>query len=107
MSDEHFGVFNSSESYTHHAVARRLGMADTKGRCSQFVLNRMLKDGLPFRKAGKFYLISGQCINLWIQEGSATWDAWSDDTKSSDDEDDQDSSADGSTNHQQRGVKKR
>lgn len=107
MADENFGVIDSSKTYTQHAVARILGVADTAGRCSQFVLNRLLKDGLPFKKVGKFYFINGQVFCLWIQEGSASWEAWTDDIKSSDDEDEDDSSAAGMTTQPARGVKKR
>jgi hypothetical protein len=107
MADENFGVIEANKSYTHHAIARVLGVADSSGRCSQFVLNRLLKEGLPFRKVGKFYFINGQVFCLWIQEGSASWEAWTEDTKSSDVEDEADSFAGGTTNHSERGGKKR
>lgn len=107
MADENFGVIESSKSYTHHAIARVFGVADSKGRCSQFVLNQMLKADLPFRKLGKFYVINGQVFNLWIQEGSAQWEAWSDDTKLSDDEGEDDSLSGGGTTPPASGRKRR
>lgn len=72
--NEHFGVIESGKTYTHHAVARVLGLADTKGRCSQFVMNRLLRGGVPFCKVGRIYFISGQLFNLWVQENSSIWE---------------------------------
>ncbi len=76
MADEHYGVIDGSKTYTHHAVARILGVSDTAGRCSKFILNSLLREGLPFKKIGRFYFINGQTFNLWIQGSSATWEAW-------------------------------
>jgi len=45
---ERYGVFDSRKVYSQHALARILGMADHPKRCSQFVLNRLFRAGVPF-----------------------------------------------------------
>ena len=108
MADETFGVIDSSKTYTHHAIARILGVADSRGECSKYILRNMLHDGLPFRKIGRLYFIAGLQFNLWIQETSAVWSAWKEPaTKSSADEEEIDSSCDGTTTSAKSGARKR
>ena len=74
--DEHAGVIDGNKTYTHHALARVLGVADSKSQCSRFILNNLLKAGLNFVPVGRQYFINGHDFNLWIQERSAPWEVW-------------------------------
>ncbi len=108
MANEIFGIIDGNKTYTHHAIASQLGRQDSKGKCSRFVLLNLFKEGLCFRKAGSLYLISGHNFNLWVQEGSAPWEAWKDqDTNFSGDEDESDSFAAGGTPKRKSGGTKR
>ena len=84
--DENFGVIDGNKSYTHHAIARVLGVADRKGQCSRFVLRNLLKAGLCFVPVGRLYIVNGHNFNLWIQKRAAPWDTWKEHGKDSADE---------------------
>lgn len=70
---EQHGVFHSGSVYNQHAIARILGVADNTGPCSTFVLERIIKAGVPFVKLGHHYLVSGDQLNIWVRENAKPW----------------------------------
>ena len=70
MATSHMGEFHDDETYTHKRVAARLGVAD------EWVKTNMLfprdrsgerTPGVPFKKVGVFYFITGEKIRLWLE----------------------------------------
>src|SRR3954452_10970624 len=72
---ERFGVFDSRKVYTRHAIARILGAINSANRCPTSVY-QLFQLGMPFFKAGRQYLVSGQELNLWVQKNSKTWEEY-------------------------------
>lgn len=75
FGDEEMGVFRSGETYSHRAIARRLGKSEAR-----WVIRNMFHKGLVCCCVGADYLTTGEDLNHWIKENSRPWN----DTKSSD-----------------------
>ena len=75
-ADDRHGVIDSSKTYNQHSLARILGVASPK-----WVVQNLIQLGVPHRKVGQNYLISGHEFHLWVQQGSHVWE----NSKSSDD----------------------
>jgi hypothetical protein len=62
---ERHGVIESSSVYNHRALARVLGVRD---------VHDLFRQGLPFAKIERQYLISGHHFNVWVRRNSKTWE---------------------------------